>query len=391
MTTPTVDQPDIPGSDPQSSDPQPAGGGGPVGSSWVHKSGVDRYSGLYVLAGFFIFFGLTESNFLVWQGSIWFVLTEKVIVVLLAFAFLVPLTTQTFDLSIGATMALSLVIVNKIALETDLPNGLGALIAIGACLLVGWVNGFIVVKLGVNSFIATLGMSQVIAALIRRIHDGGNIIGAFDQSYIDFGRSSLFSFNWPGTGTEISLPNYFLFGLLVAILLWYVLEHTPLGRHLFATGGNREAARLSGVKTDRLSWGTLVASAGIAGFAGIVYSWKFAIYTSSVGPPLLFTAVGAVFFGASQLKGRPNVWGTVIAVYALAYGIKGISLRYPREIAWMQPLFEGLVLIIAVAVASRQAVIKVPRRSRSGSAPPDEAVPEAVPETIPDQATTERG
>lgn len=149
-----------------------------------------------------------------------------------------------------------------------------------------------------------------------------------------------------------------------------MLEHTPVGRHMFATGGNREAARLSGLNTDRLSWGSLVASAGIAGFAGLIYSWKFGTYTSSVGPPLLFTAVGAVFFGASQLKGRPNVWGTVIAVYTLAFGIKGIGLRYPREIDWMQPMFEGLTLIIAVGIASRQGIVKVARRRADVAAEP---------------------
>ncbi len=336
-------------------------------TSWVHRIGLDKYSGLYLLAAFFIFFGITESNFLIWNGSIEFVLTQEVIVVLLAFAFLVPLTTGTFDLSIGATMALSLVIVNKMALETDLPDGVGALVGMGACLAIGAINGFIVVKLKVNSFIATLGMSQVIAALIRRIHDGGNITSAFGDSYINFGKGSLFSFKWPWSETIIELPYYFFFGLVVAVGIWYVLEHTPVGRKMFATGGNPEAARLSGVKTDKLAWGSLIASAGIAGFAGLIYSWKFGTYTSSVGPPLLFTAVGAVFFGASQLKGRPNVWGTVIAVYVLAFGIKGIGLRYPREIDWIQPMFEGLVLIIAVAVASRQAIVKVNRRKPTSS------------------------
>lgn len=340
--------------------------------SLVSRLGVNRFSGLYLLAGFFIFFGLTESNFLQWNGSIEFVLTEKVIVCMLALAFLVPLITETFDLSIGATMALSLVIVNKMALETDLPDWVGAVVGMLACLVIGAINGLIVVKLRVNSFIATLGMSQVIAALILRIHDGGNITAAFGDSYIDFGKRSLFSFTWPGSGSEISLPYYFFFGLIVAVIIWYILEHTPIGRQMFATGGNREAARLAGVNVDRLSWGSLVASAGIAGFAGLIYSWKFATYTSSVGPPLLFTAVGAVFFGASQLRGRPNVWGTVIAVYTLAFGIKGIGLRYPREISWMQPLFEGLVLIIAVAVASRQAIVKVARRRNEPTPPPSD-------------------
>ena len=93
----------------------------------------------------------------------------------------------------------------------------------------------------------------------------------------------------------------------MTIVVWYVLEHTPTGRHMFATGGNTEAARLSGVSTDRLTWGALVASGGVSGFAGLVFSWKFATYTTSVGPPLLFPAVAAVFFGASQLRGPRNI------------------------------------------------------------------------------------
>ena len=256
--------------------------------------------------------------------------------------------------------------------------GDGALIAMGACLAIGLLNGLVVVKLRVNSFIATLGMSQVIAAIIRRIHDGGQITKAFGSGYLDFGKSSVFSFRWPGSDSEISLPYYFFFGLIVTVVIWYVLEHTPLGRHLFAVGGNREAARLSGLKVDRLTWGALVASAGIAAFAGLVYSWKFGTYSASVGPPLLFPAVAAVFFGSSQLKNRPNVWGAIIAVYTLAFGIKGIGLRYPREIDWIQPLFEGLTLIIAVAIASRQAIIKVRKRSVRAADPPTAQVPESA-------------
>ncbi len=352
----------------ESAEVEPIGGGDEVavdGRSIWSRLGFDRFSALYLLAAFFLFFGITEDNFLQWNGSIEFVLTEKVIVCLLALAFLVPLTTENFDLSIGASMALSLVIVNKMALETDLPDGLGAIVGMAACLFIGAVNAFIVVKLRVNSFIATLGMSQVIAAIIRRIHDGGTITGAFGDSYINFGKGDVFSFSMPGSGSEISLPYYFFYGLAFVCIVWYVLEHTPIGRQMFATGGNREAARLSGVSTDRLTFGSLIASAGIAGLAGIIYSWKFATYSTSVGPPLLFPAVGAVFFGASQLRGRPNVWGTVIAVYTLAFGIKGIGLRYPREIDWMQPLFEGLTLIIAVAIASRQGIIRVRKRNES--------------------------
>lgn len=349
-----------------------------VQRSLFSRVGLDRFSALYLLAGFFIFFGITEDSFLQWNGSLEFVLTDKVIVLMLALAFLVPLTVEAFDLSIGATMALSLLIVNKLALETDLPDGVGALVAIGACLVVGALNGLLVVKFRVNSFIATLGMSQVVAAVIRLIHDGGQINGVLSDSYVNFGKGDIFSFTWPGSGSEISLPWYFLYGLIITVIVWYVLEHTPLGRHMFATGGNAEAARLSGISTDRLTWCSLIASAGLAGFAGLVYSWKFAVYTTTVGPPLLFPAVAAVFFGASQLRGRFNVWGAVLAVYTLAFGIKGIGLRYPREISWIQPMFEGLTLLIAVAIASRQAIIRVKKRAVDSRTDPE---PTTGPET----------
>jgi ribose transport system permease protein len=355
-------------------------------SSWIQRLKFDRFSALYLLGAFFVFFSITESNFLQWNGSVEFVLTEKVIICMLALAFLIPSAADTFDLSIAHSAALSLVIVNKLALETDIPNGLGALIGLAACAVVGFLNGFVVVKLRVNSFIATLGMSQVVSAVIRRIHDGGQITGELSDSYVNFGKGNLFSFTWPGSGSEIALPRYFLYGLIVTVAVWFVLEHTPLGRHLFATGGNREAARLSGVKVDRLTWGALVASAVIAGFAGLVYSWKFGTYTTSVQGGLLFPAVAAVFFGASQIKGRPNVWGAILAVYTLAFGIKGIGLRYPRAIDWIQPLFEGLTLIVAVAIASRQAVVKV--RKRKDATPGDGAAPSAADSAPPVAAAT---
>ncbi len=351
-------------------DPGPELATTPTNSFWSRLR-VDRFSALYLLGAFFLFFSITEDNFLQWNGSFELVLTEKVIICMLALAFLIPLTADTFDLSIGANMALALVIANKMALDTDLPDGIGALLGMAACGVVGVLNGFVVVKLRVNSFIGTLGMSQVIGAAILRIHDGSQINGAFSDTYINFGKKSVFSFDWPGSGSEISIPWYLVYGLIVAIIVWYVLEHTPVGRHLFATGGNREAARLSGLNTDRLTWGSLIASALIAGFAGLIFSWKFGTFSSTVEDGLLFPAVAAVFFGASQIKGRANVWGTLLAVYTLAFGIRGIGLRYPRDIDWIQPLFQGVTLIGAVALASRQGIIKVRKRNDKVLAPTD--------------------
>jgi len=179
-----------------------------------------------------------------------------------------------------------------------------------------------------------------------------SITSPFKQSFMNIGSSQIFG-----------LPRYFFYMIILAAIIWFVFEHTPLGRFMFATGGNPEAARLAGVRTNWLVWGSLVASGLIAGLAGIVYSWKVGNYATTVGPGYLFPAVAAVFFGASQLKGRPNVWGTLIALYALAFGIKGLQLTFSSNTIWIEPLFQGVSLLAAVSLASYRGVVRVPRRT----------------------------
>jgi ribose transport system permease protein len=330
----------------------------------IKRLGLDRYSALYLWALFILIFGvLRPDTFLTWT-SLKVVLVENVIYGVLAIAFLIPLATGTYDLSIGTMVTMSLVIINSIAQDTDLPQVVGLLIALAACAVTGLISGFVVVKLRVNSFIATLGMSQVITAFVYFTSEQ-TISGELSKSYLKIGSREVFS-----------LPLFFYYLLIIAIVVWYVLEHTPLGRRMFAVGGNPEAARLAGVKTDRLVWGSLVASGLVAGLAGAVYSWKVGTYGPNIGPGYLFPAIAAVFFGASQLKGRPNVWGTMIALVALASGIKGLQLTYSGQGRWIEPLFYGVSLIGAVALASRGTVVKIAKRRKAA---PDTPMPEPVP------------
>jgi len=173
--------------------------------------------------------------------------------------------------------------------------------------------------------------------------------------------------------------------LVLAAAVWFVLEHTPAGRYLFAVGGNPEAARLAGLNTDRLVYGSLMASAGVAGVAGVIYAMRVGVYTADVGPGLLFPALAAVFFGASQFSGRPNVWGTLVAYFALAFGVKGLQLTFGPGTFWIQPLFQGAALLIAVALASRQ--IGRTRRGRRAQA----AVHQEPEATVPASPRTRLG
>jgi ribose transport system permease protein len=174
------------------------------------------------------------------------------------------------------------------------------------------------------------------------------LVGELPQSGSDLGNNDVLG---------IPIVVYFLLGL--ALALWYVREFTRIGRYLFATGGNPDAARLAGVPTDGVIWGVFIVSGTIAGLAGVILSMQSGLYSSSIGPGYLFPAVAAVFLGASQLSQRPNIWGTLIAYFALAFGIQGLVLSASDASVWSQPVFQALSLIVAVAIASRPAVRKL--------------------------------
>jgi ribose transport system permease protein len=245
-------------------------------------------------------------------------------------------------------MSLSLALMVYLEIHSSLAPGVIAVIAVAACMAVGAISGFIIVRLHVNSFIATLGVSQVLYAAVLLISDNKQLVGEFPESWSNAGLNEF-----------LGVPQVIYYLIALALVLWYVLEFTRIGRYLFATGGNPEAARLSGVRTDRMIWSSLIASGAIAGIAGVIYSMRSGVFSASIGPGYLFPAVAAVFLGASQLSQRPNVWGTLIAYFALAFGIQGLVLSASSAAVWSQPLFQGVSLIIAVAIAARPAVKKL--------------------------------
>ena len=324
----------------------------------------DKYSALYLWALFMIVFTITQGTiFLSWTSFKLVLIDPAVFTGCLALAFLVPLATGTFDLSIGANMSMALVISATLSSNGTVPDIASMFIALFACGVAGFISGFFVVRLRVNSFIATLGMSQVITAFVLKT-SSQSINDAFTDSYRNIGRHEVFG-----------IPLFMYYLAILALIVWYVFEHTPVGRHMFATGGNPEAARLAGLRTDRLIWGSLIASGMIAGFAGIIYGWKVGNYAQTVGPGYLFPAIAAVFFGASQLKGRPNVWGTFIALYALAWGIKGLQLTFTSNVRWIEPLFQGVSLLAAVSLASHQGVVKARKSQEAATEEPPEPDP----------------
>ncbi|MBN9619243.1 MAG: ABC transporter permease, partial [Actinobacteria bacterium] len=148
----------------------------------------------------------------------------------------------------------------------------------------------------------------------------------------------------------LGIPILTIYVVVLAVVVWYVLQHTPLGRRLQATGVNADASRLAGIRTGRFVFGALVATGGFASIAGILVAARISTISTSVGPPYLLPAFAACFLGTTQFRpGRFNVWGTLVALYLLATGVKGLQLAGGQ--LWVTDLFNGVALIGAVSIA----------------------------------------
>jgi len=304
--------------------------------------GLDRFSGLYVWAALIILFALWVPDTFLRANNLSIVAGQSAITAMLALGIIIPLAAGVFDLSFAGVAGVSVAV--TIWLQTQGWNPiLAAAAAIVVSILIGSINGFVVVNLKVSSFIATLGMSSLLVAAEYWITDGKQIVSGFSQAFVDF-------FSWKIIG--IPLPFYLMLGL--AAIIYILIEYLPVGRYLYASGGNPVAARLAGVRVDRVVFGSLVASALVAGVTGVILASQLRQASPTVGPSYLLPAFSAVFLGSTQIKpGRVNVVGTLIAIYLLATGVKGLQLAGAPT--YVTDLFNGAALIIAVALAARSA------------------------------------
>ncbi|MEU2268283.1 ABC transporter permease [Streptomyces olindensis] len=304
------------------------------------------------------------------------VLNGNAVAGLVALSVVAPLAARVFDLSVAFTMSLTSVLTARFLVSAGLGPGTAVALAMTAALLVGLVNGLVVVVLRVDSFIATLATGALVQSLITLVTNDSSITGVQLMAKPFAGIAQL-------EAGGLTLPVLYL--LLAAVALWFLLEHTATGRRLYATGFNENAARLQGVRTGRLRFMTLVMSALLSGFAGVVFAASVGSGSPSAGTPYLLSAYAAAFVGATQLRaGRFNAWGTVIAVLLLGTGITGLGLV--TSAPWATSLFTGSVLIIALVLTggrmSLPAVLRRRRASRSG----DPGVPAAAgAPTVPDE------
>lgn len=266
------------------------------------------------------------------------ILTSQAVILMIALAVTLPLRAGDFDLSVSAVMAASASIVAVLCVQRQWPLAYAVPVAIGAGLLVGAFNAALVVGLKLDGFVATLGTMTAISGLTTWM-TGGEVIAGLPPFLSELANFRI-----------LTLPAIIVYGWVLALVLWYVYEHTPFGRYLLFTGGNREAARLTGVKVDRTRTMAFILASLISAVAGVLFAGSIGAVDPSVGHAYLLPPYAAAFLGSTTIQiGRFNAVGTVIGLYLLAIGVSGLQLM--GSSGWVTDFFHGAALILAVAFA----------------------------------------
>jgi ribose transport system permease protein len=284
-----------------------------------------------------VFSVLRPSSFATWENYR-AILNTNSEVVILALGAMLPLIAGEFDLSVPANAGFANVVVLGLTVNQGLDAWVAIVVAIAASALVGLANGIIVVYLRVSAFIATLGMASILEAIDLWYTGGGQILDG-PESLTRVSQNSV-----------AGLPLPIVYTLVIGVLVYITLNQLPAGRKLYAVGGNRRAAELTGIGVSRYLVAAFVASGLLAGIAGVILGARLGSATVDSTTSLLLPVFAAVFLGATTIQpGRFNALGTWVSVYFLAIAISG--LQHIGAPLWAEPMFNGGVLIIAVAAS----------------------------------------
>lgn len=257
---------------------------------------------------------------------------------ILAAGMTVVILTGGIDLSVGSTIAVSGVVA-VIAAIAGVPAPLAVLLGMAVGALCGLVNGWLTAYLALAPFIVTLGTMTFLRGLAYTITDGQPIV------------SSSLNFRDLGNGYVGPIPVPVIVMVVVYAVVWFVLERTRYGRHVYAVGGNAEAAKLAGVRVKRVITSVYVLAGACAGLAGVIFAARVISAQPTAGTGYELDAIAAVVLGGTSLAGgRGRIIGTLIGSVIL--GVLSTGLILLNVQFFTQLLIKGVVIILAVAIDS---------------------------------------
>lgn len=278
-------------------------------------------------------FAIMSDQFLT-LNNILTITMQTSIIALSAIGMTFVIITGGIDLSVGSVAALSGAVAAGLATRNGLGTYPGILIGLGAAILVGALNGIMVVYGRIPPFVATLA-TMAVARGLTLVYTNGNPISGLDKSFTFWADKVL------------GIPVPFLILVVVAIIAYIVLSHSAFGLHVFAIGGGEETARLASVPARKVKMGVYLISGFLAGITGIILTARLwsAQPNSGVGLELDVIAA-AVLGGASLAGGSGGIPGTIAGAFII--GILSNGLNLMEVPSYNQQVIKGLMFIFAV-------------------------------------------
>lgn len=244
---------------------------------------------------------------------------------------------KDFDLSIAAISSLGGVLAAGL-MVSGINIFIAILITLGIGIIIGIINGLIISKLNISSFIATLATSTIIGGITFWYTQGSTIFSGIPDSFLVFGQGKIWG---------IPIPTLFMFITLISV--WFILSYTELGRKFYAIGGGPEVAKLSGVNVNRVRITAFAISGVLAVFTGILLASRLGSAHPTAGSGYLLKSYAAVFLGMTVFgEGKANAFGTFVG--ALIMGVLANGLTILDVPYYFQDMLTGIIIIIALVV-----------------------------------------
>ncbi len=261
------------------------------------------------------------------------ILLEVAVTAILAIGQTYIIILAEIDLSVGAILGMAGAITAGVLSRGNFLEAftVGLLVGAGA----GLLNGLLVTIGKIPSFIATLGTMTAFAGLTL-VYTQGNPISV-----------SVHSFQWIGQGYVLGIPVPVWIMLVLYLVFWFLLHRTHYGRHVFATGGNEEASRLSGIRTFRVKMWAFLLTGILSAIAGFILTARLSSAEPTAGGGMELDAIAAVILGGtSLLGGKGGLIGTVIG--AIILGVLDNGMNLLNVSAFYQGVAKGVIILLAV-------------------------------------------
>lgn len=326
---------------------------------WL-RAFIRKYAIVLIFIAMFIAMALLSDAFLS-PRNLLNIVRQISVVGLIAIGVTMVIITTGIDLSSGSVLALAAVIVASLAQQPDWHDAkfpglqLPVLVPILVSLIVGaacgWVNGALIAGFRIPPFIATLGM-MTIARGFALIYSNRPVSGLTDNfNYI--GQGEIFKVMPVPNQPDMGIPIPILILLGVAIAAHIMLNNTRFGRHIYAIGGNEQAARISGLNVGRIKIGVYTIAGLLAGLAGLVLTSRIGSGQAGLGVGYELDAIAAAVIGGVSLSGGiGTIWGTMVG--ALIIGVLNNGLDLLNVSAYWQTIVKGSIIVAAVIIDERK-------------------------------------